>query len=130
MNSSKLYCGTTWIWTKCLEKKVDGNCSKMLRIVLNKSWKQHPTKQQLATPTSHLKNHPNTVNKHVGHNLRSKDELGWPAKTYIYWLSADIGYHLEDLPWTTVKKIWAVSTLWLMMMMMMIDMSIFGSCNV
>ena len=29
------------------EKKPDGICTRMLRAILNKSWKQHPTKQQL-----------------------------------------------------------------------------------
>ena len=28
-------------------KKLDGNYTWMLHAVLNKSWKQHPTKQQL-----------------------------------------------------------------------------------
>ena len=42
----------TVIWmhymdSKHLEKKLDSNYAKMLRAILNKSWKQHPTKQQL-----------------------------------------------------------------------------------
>ena len=28
-----------------IEKKLDSNCTRMLRAILNKSWKQHPTKQ-------------------------------------------------------------------------------------
>ena len=32
--------------TKHLEKKLDGNYTRMLRAVWNKSWKQHPTKRQ------------------------------------------------------------------------------------
>ena len=28
-------------------KKLDGNYTRMLRAILNKSWRQHPTKQQL-----------------------------------------------------------------------------------
>ena len=42
-----LYGYTTWTLTKLMEKKLDGNCTRMLRTVLNKSWRQHPTKQQL-----------------------------------------------------------------------------------
>ena len=38
---------TTWTLTKRLEKKIDGNYTKMLRAMLNKSWRQHPTKHQL-----------------------------------------------------------------------------------
>ena len=29
------------------EGKLDGNCTIMLRAIVNKSWRQHPTKQQL-----------------------------------------------------------------------------------
>ena len=38
---------TTWTLTKHMEKKLDGNYSRMLRAILNKSWRQHPTKQHL-----------------------------------------------------------------------------------
>ena len=37
-----LYGCTTWTQTKRLEKKLDGNYTRMLRAVLNKSWRQHP----------------------------------------------------------------------------------------
>ena len=30
-----------------MEKKFDGNYTRILQAVLNKSWRQHPTKQQL-----------------------------------------------------------------------------------
>ena len=42
-----LYGCTTWTLTKRLERKLDGNYTKMLRAVLNKSWRQHPTRHQL-----------------------------------------------------------------------------------
>ena len=42
-----LYGWTTWMLTKSIEKKLDVNFRRMLRAILNKSWKQHPTKQQL-----------------------------------------------------------------------------------
>ena len=38
---------TTWTLIKFINKKLDGNCTRMQRVILNKSWKQHPTKQQL-----------------------------------------------------------------------------------
>ena len=41
------YGCTTWMLTKHMEKKLDGNYTRMLQAVLNKSWRQHPTKQQL-----------------------------------------------------------------------------------
>ena len=42
-----LYGCTTWTLTKRLEKKLDRNYTRMLRAVLNKSWRQHPTRHQL-----------------------------------------------------------------------------------
>ena len=42
-----LYGCTTWTLTKWLEKKLDGNYTRMLRAILNKSWQQHPTRHPL-----------------------------------------------------------------------------------
>ena len=42
-----LYGCTTWTLTKRLEKKLDGNYTRMLRAILNKSWRQHPTRDKL-----------------------------------------------------------------------------------
>ena len=42
-----LYGCTTWTLTKRLEKKLDGNYTRKLRAILNKSWQQHPTRHQL-----------------------------------------------------------------------------------
>ena len=42
-----LYGCTTWTLTKRLEKKLDGNYTRMLRAILNRSWQQHPTRRQL-----------------------------------------------------------------------------------
>ena len=36
---------TTWALTKRMEKKHDGNCTRMLRAVLNKTWRQHDSEQ-------------------------------------------------------------------------------------
>ena len=41
-----LYGCTTWTLTKWLEK-LDGNYTRMLWAILNKSWRQHPTRHQL-----------------------------------------------------------------------------------
>ena len=41
---------STWTLTKRLEKKLDGNHTRMLRAILNKSWRQHPTRHQLYGP--------------------------------------------------------------------------------
>ena len=44
--------------TKRLEKKLDGNYTRMLRAILNKSWRQHPTRYQLY---GHLPPIPKTI---------------------------------------------------------------------
>ena len=45
--SIPLYECSTWTLKKRLEKKLDGNYTRMLRAISNKSWRQHPTKHQL-----------------------------------------------------------------------------------
>ena len=110
-----LYGCTTWTLTKCMKKKLDGNDTRMLRAILNKSWRQHPTKQKLY---GHLPPVTKTIkirrNKHAGHYWRSRDELIndvllWipshghakaerPARTYIQHLWANRGCSPEDLP--------------------------------
>ena len=42
-----LYGYTTWTLSKRLEKKLDGNYTRILRAILNKSWQQHLTSHQL-----------------------------------------------------------------------------------
>ena len=42
-----LYGCTTWTLTKRLEKKLDSYYTRMLRAILNKSWRQHLTRHQL-----------------------------------------------------------------------------------
>ena len=42
-----LYGWTTWTLTQRTEKKLDSIYTRMLQAILNKSWRQHPTKQQL-----------------------------------------------------------------------------------
>ena len=110
-----LYGCTTWTLTNRLEKKLDGNYTRMLRTILNKSWQQHPIRHQLY---GHLLPITKTIRarrtRHAGHCWRSKDELisdvllrtpaygqakaGRPARTYIQQLCADTGCSPEDLP--------------------------------
>ena len=110
-----LYGCTTWTLTKRLEKKLDGNYTRMLRAILNKSWRQHPTRHQLY---GHLPPITKTIQvrrtRHAGHCWRSRDELirdvllwtpthgrakaGRPARTYIQQLCDDTGCCPEDLP--------------------------------
>ena len=98
-----LYGCTTWVLTKRLKKKLEGKYTRMLRAILNKSWRQHPTRHQLY---GHLPPITKTIQvrrtKHAGHCRRNKDELisdvllwtptygrpkaGRPARTYIQQL--------------------------------------------
>ena len=104
-----LYGYTTWTLTKRLKKKLDGNYTRILRAILNKSWRQHPTRLQLY---GHLPSITKTIQ--VRHCWSSKDELIsdvllWPptygqaeagrsARTYIQQLEEDTGYNPENLP--------------------------------
>ena len=47
VTSILLYGCTTWTLTKRLERKLDGNYTRILRAILNKSWWQHHTRHQL-----------------------------------------------------------------------------------
>ena len=110
-----LYGCTTWTLIKRLEKKLDGNYIRMLRAILNKSWRQHPTRHQLyghLPPITKAIQYRRT--RHAGHCWRSRGELisdvlPWtptfgrenaerPARTYIQQLCEDTGCSPEDLP--------------------------------
>ena len=87
----------------------------MLRAILNRSWRQHPTKQQLhgqlplTTKTIQIRR-----TRHAGHCWRSREELindvllwtpshgrakaGRPARTHIQELCEDIGCSPDNLP--------------------------------
>ena len=115
-----------------VRKKASWHYTRMLRAVLNKSWRQHPTKHQLdgrLPPISKTIKVRRT--RLAGHCWRSKDEIiselllwtashgrakaGRPARTYIKQLCADTGCILEDLSVATdnregsqerVREIW------------------------
>ena len=110
-----LYGCTTWTLTKRTQKRLDGNYTRMPRAILNKSWRQHRTKQQLyGYLPSITKSIQVRRTRHVVHWWRSKDELisdillwthsngrakvGLPARTYLQQLCADTGCSLEDFP--------------------------------
>ena len=110
--STQVCVSMYYVW---LEKKLDSNYTRMLRAILNKSWRQHPTRHQLY---GHLSPITKTIQvrrtRHAGHCWRSRDELisdvllwtpthgrakaGRPARTYIQQLCEDTWCCPEDLP--------------------------------
>ena len=71
-----LYGCTTWTLTKCMEKKLDGNNTRMLRAILNKSWRQHPKKKLLyGRLPPIMKTIQVRWTRHAGHCWRSRGEL-------------------------------------------------------
>ena len=116
-----LYGCTTWTLTKRLEKKLDVNYSRILRAILNKFWRQHPTKHQIY---GHLPPITKTIqawrSRHAVHCWRSRDELIsdvllWtptygrakaerPARTYIQQLCEATGCSPEDLPEAMIDR--------------------------
>ena len=120
------------------KNKLDGNHPRILRTILNKSWRQHPTKQQLY---GHLPHITKTIKirrtRHAGHCWRSRDEFlrdvllwtpcrggakaGRPAQTYLQQLCTDTGCKTEYQPkamgdrqawWERVKNILSDSATW------------------
>ena len=106
---------TTWTLTKRIEKKLEGNYTRMLQATLNKSWRQHPTKQMLY---GHLPPITKTIKiirtRHTGHCWTCRDVLisnillwtpsygramaGRLARTYTQQLCIHTGCSSEDLP--------------------------------
>ena len=112
-------CSYISTWTlQNSKKKLNGDYTSMLHVVLNISWKQHPTKQLLY---DHLPLILQTTQvRHTGHCWRSKNKfisnvlqwtpthghtsVGWPIKTYIHQLCADTGCCLQDLTRMMVER--------------------------
>ena len=100
--------------TKCIEKRLDSNYTRMLRAILNKSWRQHPTKHLYGHLLPITKTIQVRWTRYAGHCWRSKDKLisdillwtpshgrakvGQPARTYIQQLCPNTGCSLENLP--------------------------------
>ena len=86
-----------------MEKKLDGNYTRMLRAILNKPWRQHRHKAAAVWPLQVRRT------RHAGHCWRSRDELIsdallWTsshgrskATTNIQQLCDDTGCSLENL---------------------------------
>ena len=102
-------------WSSNLPTLISLSNTKMLRAILNKSWRQHSTRHQLY---GHLPPIMKTIQvrrtRHAGHCWRIRVELisdvllwtptygrakaGRPARTYIQQLCEDTQCSPEDLP--------------------------------
>ena len=97
---------------RCIFSVHYGNYTRLLRAILNKSWRQHPTRHQLY---GHLPPITKTIQvrrtRHAGHCWRSRDELirdvllwtptngrAKAERPYIQQLCEDTGCCQEDLP--------------------------------
>ena len=116
VTSIVLYGCTTWTLTKRLEKKLDGNYTRMLRAILNNSWPANTPQDTNCTAIYLLsrKLFKFRRTRHAGHCWRSRDKLirdvllwtpthgrakaGRPARTYIQQLCEDTGCCPEDMP--------------------------------
>ena len=105
-----IYGCAIWTLTKRLGKKLDGNYTRMLRAILNKSWR-HQLYRHLPpiTKTNQVRR-----TRHAGHCCICNVELisdvllwtptygrakaGQPARTYIQQLCEDTGCSPGDLP--------------------------------
>ena len=103
-----LYGCTTWTLTKRLEKKLDGNHTRMLRAIL--SWRQHPTRHQLY---GHLPPITKTIQvrrtTHAGHCWRSKDKL---ISDVLLWTRAYGRAKVDDQlehTYSSYVRIWDVA---------------------
>ena len=77
-----------------MHKKLDGNYTRMLRAILNKSWQQHPTRHQLYC---HLPPITKTIQvrrtRHAGHCWRSRDEL---IRDVLLWIPTMAAQKQDD----------------------------------
>ena len=115
-----LYGCTTWTLIKRLEKKRDGNYTRMLQAILNKSWRQHPTKHQLYV---HLPPIMKTIQvsqtRHAGHCWRSRDELisdvllrtptyGWAKARRPARNTYSRSVRIQDVALNTCQRWWTI----------------------
>ena len=102
-----LYGCTTWTLTKQMEKKLDGNYTRMLRAILNKYWSQYPIKQQLyghqppITKTIKIRR-----SRHAGHCWGSRVEL---ISDVLLWTLSHGLAKAGRRPRTNIQKLYVCS---------------------
>ena len=124
------YRCTTWMQTKRIEKKLDGNDTRMIQAVSNKLWKQHHKNELYGLLPSISKTIQIKRTRHAGHFWINREELLWRSfidvpmlaylQDFIYLnFCADTGCTLKDLivamkdrDKERVKEIRSVNTTW------------------
>ena len=113
-NGPILLYGCTTL-TKQLEKKLDGNYTRMLRPILNRSSRQHPTSTNYTATCLPLRKTIQVRTNQTGRTLLEKQgrahkwctpmdpsygraKAGRPTRTYIQQLCEDTGCSPEDQP--------------------------------
>ena len=93
-------CTAVWTLTKCMKKKLPG--------ISNKSWRQHPTKQQLygllpaITKTIQVRQA-----KHAGPCWRSRDKL---TNNILQWTTSHGRSKTEWPAWTYIEQLCVYAT--------------------
>ena len=110
-----VYGAITWTLTIALEKKINGSYTRMLRVALNISWRDHMSNKDLYGKILKITD---TIREQrlrfSGHCWRSKNEVvsdvllwlpihgrrsrGRPAKTFVDQLMEDTSCNYEELP--------------------------------
>ena len=110
-------CVNTTVWMQHMDtnkmhgkKKLDGNYTRMLCIVLNKSWKQHPTKEQL---NGHLPLISKIIilrqTRHARHCWRTRVEL---MSDIILWTPIHRCSRVDRPARTYISFVWTLDVIW------------------
>ena len=118
VKSILLYGCTTWTLTKRMEKKLDGNYRRILRAILNKSWRQYPTKQQYGHLPAITKTIKFRRSRYAGNCCKSGDDLISDVLLYPHMAKQGQGDQLEptlsslvrilDVAQRTCQKRWTI----------------------
>ena len=85
VESILLYNSETWTVTRSMEIEIDGLYTKLLRRILNLSWRDHVTNKELSMDVYHPYPQPYIRQRRMrfaGHCFRSADQ---PVSKLIFW---------------------------------------------
>ena len=98
MESVLLYGAETWTLTKKMNDRLDGTYTKMLRVVLGVSWRDHMTNKELYGSLEKVSNSLRVRRlRFIGHSWRRKDEL---ISKVLLW-EPNHGHRKKGRPLTT-----------------------------